>query len=135
MSNNPSIRWFWKDWITETGLRLSSLAARGLWFEMLALADQAKPRGFVLLHTGKPADAAALAFHVGNTTTEEVERLLAELERNGVFSRASDGTIYCRRMRREQTKGSPTRVLRQRRYREVARDTASKQNPGEVDNC
>jgi hypothetical protein len=58
-------------------------------------------KGFLLLSSGKPVTAAQLARMTG-CATDEVSRLLSELEYSGVFSRLEDGTIYCRRMARDE---------------------------------
>ena len=98
--NNPSTTWFYKDWVNDPGVSSSSLAARGLWMEMLAIAASAEPYGDVVIN-GRPISEVQLARRVG-ASVEEVTTLLAELEENGVFSRdRKDGRIFSRRMRRE----------------------------------
>jgi hypothetical protein len=105
MAKNPSTRWYFNDWMTDLGVRQCSAAARGLWMEMLCLAAAADPVGHVLVG-GQPATACSLAKHTG-WDKRNVGRWLAELERNGVFSRSENGTIYNRRMVRERV--SPKR--------------------------
>ena len=102
MSNGH--RWskfWWQDWQGDTALRGCSYAARGLWMEMLCIAHEAERCGHLLIN-GKQPTAQKLATITGGTE-KEVSRLLAELEGEGVFSRADDGTIYCRRMVRDKT--------------------------------
>lgn len=107
MSGTVSTRFFWPDWMSATDLRACGYAARGLWLDMLCVAGSNKGRehGFVMLN-GRPLDAADIAKVTGGSV-QEVEALLAELERNGVFSRDRRGAIYCRRMiRAEKNRGN-----------------------------
>lgn len=80
-------------------LRLCSIAARGLWIEMMCLMHEAQPYGSLLVN-GKRIDKRQLASLVG-LAEKECSLLLMELEGNGVFSRDEDGTLYSRRMRRD----------------------------------
>ena len=109
----PSFQFYPGDWLHDIGVRACSLAARGLWMDMLSFMHQANPYGHLLLPTvgedggkdgGKDILKAILppilARMVGSTS-EEVERLLAELEQAEVFSRTAEGVIFSRRMVRE----------------------------------
>lgn len=107
MSGTVSTRWYWSDWMSDPGLRACGYAARGLWKDMLCIAgsNKGKDYGFVTLN-GRPLDAAGIARMTGGTLAE-VETLLAELDRNGVFSRDRRKVIYCRRMvRAEKNRGN-----------------------------
>lgn len=98
MSNGH--RWskfWWQDWQGDKCLRRCSMAARGLWMEMLCIAHDGEPYGHVALN-GHALGASDLADMISKTTVKEVAKLLAELEAVGVFSRTESGTIYCRRM-------------------------------------
>lgn len=90
-------KFFWSDWQADPALRACSLAARGLWMEMLCIA--AGERGY-LVRDGDPLPANTLANIVGQPLAT-VEMLIAELEENRVFSRDRRGRIYSRRMVRE----------------------------------
>ncbi len=92
-------KFFWSDCQAEPTLRRCSLAARGLWLDILCLAAQAEPVGF-LVQDGKPLDVSQLARNAG-AAEDDVAALLAELEREGVFSRDRRGRIYSRRLVRE----------------------------------
>lgn len=70
--------------------------------EMIALAHEATPYGHVLINGSAP-DIATLSRLVG-AGESECEALMAELDRNGVFSRTRNGVIYSRRMVRDQKK-------------------------------
>jgi hypothetical protein len=100
MAKNPSTRWFFNDWMGDLGLRRCSLAARGLWADMLALCANAQRYGYLEADDGKKLSIAELARQVG-AARGTVDRLLHELEGNHVFSRDEAGTIFNRRMVRE----------------------------------
>jgi hypothetical protein len=87
------------DWRADAMLRLCSIAARGLWTEMMCIMHDAERYGSLLVN-GKRIDKKQLAGLAG-VTEKDCTSLLLELEGNGVFSRDNDGTIYSRRMRRD----------------------------------
>lgn len=95
----PADLWYWKDWFSSFDLRACSLAARGLWMDMLGIMRDAEIKG-TLTTSGRQIDSKALAKIVG-ATEDEILVLLEELEAHNVFSRLEDGTIINRRMFRE----------------------------------
>lgn len=101
MTTRPSFQFYARDWLTCPELRRCSVAARGLWTDLLALAHFGEPYGH-LASKGRPYDVAEIARLTG-CGKAETGRLLAELERNGVCSRAEDGSIFSRRMVRDGT--------------------------------
>lgn len=109
MSGTLSTRWFWSDWMSDPGLRACGYAARGLWKDLLCIAGSNKAEyGYVSLN-GNKLDAAAIA-RMTNGTVDEVDKLLAELGRNGVYSKDRRGVIYCRRMVRAEKSRSNGRL-------------------------
>ncbi len=98
MSTNPSTKWFWNDWDNDRALALCSFAAQGLWIRMLSIAARAD--GYLRV-AGKPCSMDDLSVLVGHPVSEIVP-LIAELEDRGVFSRSRDGTIYSRRIVRDE---------------------------------
>jgi hypothetical protein len=109
---NPWSKFFWTDWLADPCLRLCSLAARGLWIDMLALMHQGGKPGFLAV-SGQPVTPVQLARIVGQSV-EEIESLLSELESNQVFSRDGAGTIYSRRVVRDEQKAALARKNGQR---------------------
>lgn len=93
------MKFYPRDWLGDAALRTCSLAARGLWMEMLCLMDDANPRGHLKLKR-KKIDIQTLAGLTGSTP-KQVEKLLDELRTAGVFSVTNHGTIYSRKMVRE----------------------------------
>lgn len=99
MAKSPSIQFYPGDWQRDTALKMCSLAARGLWAEMLWLMFDGEPFGHLSVKGSViPPDKLGVIVGVGH---DEVERLLAELEQYGVFSRNEAGIIYSRRMVRD----------------------------------
>lgn len=87
------------DWQRDTGLKLCSLAARGLWAEMMWLMFDGEPFGHLSVK-GSVIPPVKLAGIVG-AELSVVDDLLAELERYDVFSRTPEGIIFSRRMVRD----------------------------------
>jgi len=89
--SQPFMKFFTRDWMSDVNLRLCSIAARGLWIDMLCIMHQSEPRGMLCVSE----DELAVLIH---SDKAQVERLVKELESRGVFSRDTDGTIFSRRM-------------------------------------
>lgn len=102
MSANPWMKFYPSDWRSDQALRVCSLAARGLWIEMLCVMHTAIPYGHLLIN-GSPVSDTQLAMLAG-IPSEQVAALVGELETAGVFSRTSKGVIYSRRMTRDEKK-------------------------------
>lgn len=92
-------KFIWADWLLDQPLRRCSPEARGLWIDMLALSVRSEPVG-VLADGGTVLGVSDIARAAG-LRKPTAERLIAELERNNVFSRDDRGAIYSRRVVRE----------------------------------
>lgn len=99
---SPWLKFYPSDWRADPALRMCSLAARGLWMEMLCLMHEAVPRGSLLVN-GQPVNERQLASLCG-VSIRDVTGCLQQLEDAGVFSREDNRTIYSRRMRRDEEK-------------------------------
>jgi hypothetical protein len=124
---NPYLQLFKGDW--KRDLSTCSLAARELWLEMMFLMDEAEPRG-QLTRAGKPLTDKAVATFAG-ISLREYQKLLAELEENGILSRTSEGIIYNRRMVREgqDRKAAAGRKKKQREKDAVTGDVTDDVTP------
>jgi hypothetical protein len=96
--HRPWMKFYPSDHRADPALRLCSAAARGLWMEMLCLMHEADPYGSLLVG-GRQISNEQLAIQAG---IHPVADLLDELESAGVFSRDPNGTIFSRRMRRDE---------------------------------
>jgi hypothetical protein len=115
---NPWSKWYWADWLADPAIRISSLSAKGLWIDLLAILATSKIRGVLVIPekqnspifgkdvvSGKQNKSKIEAKYLSKfsgETPEAIEILLVELETNGVFSRDEYGRIYNRRMIREK---------------------------------
>jgi len=92
-------KFFWADWLSDANLRRCSLAARGFWMDMLCIAAQHEPVGYLCVN-GESLNACDMA-RIAGVGEAEAHALTAELERNGVCSRDRKGRLYSRRMVRD----------------------------------
>lgn len=100
MSKRPAFQFYPSDWRNDAGLRLCSIAARGLWIEMMCLMHDATPYGHLTV-MGRAIAPEALARLAGESVAA-VKRWLVEMEQNDVFSRTDEGVIFSRRMVRDE---------------------------------
>jgi DNA-binding Lrp family transcriptional regulator len=100
MAGTTWSKFYWSDWLSDPAVRACSPAARGLWIDMLCVAAGHDPIGYVAVN-GRSLSAEEIA-RIAGLAAPEVETLLRELERNGVFSRDRKGVIFSRRMVRDQ---------------------------------
>lgn len=99
----PSFQFYPGDWMKDPALRGVSIAARGLWIDMLCLMHENDRRGYMQHPNGKPVTAEQLARMTG-CSTDEATRMLAELIESGVCSCTEHGVIYSRRIVRDENK-------------------------------
>lgn len=99
INGNRWSKFWWQDWRSDPALRACSLTARGLWMELLCMAHEGTPYGHVTLGGRAPTNEQ-LSSIVG-VSARKIEKLIAELESAGVFSRDEKGVMYCRRMVRD----------------------------------
>lgn len=107
-ASKPWMKFYPQDWRADERLRLCSLAARGLWVEMMAIMHRATPYGHLLIGGISPTPAQ-LATQVG-ADARSVEAAYAELERAGVFSKDEGEVIFSRRMVRDNQKAETARA-------------------------
>jgi len=105
--DNPWFKFYPADWRADASLRSCSLAARGLWIEMISIMHDATPYGHLTVN-GRPVTVAQLALLTG-TLPDQLPDLLGELETAGVYSVNSKGVIYSRRMTRDAKKAGTAR--------------------------
>jgi hypothetical protein len=105
---DPWLKFYPQDWRADERLRNCGLAARGLWMEMLALMHRSERYGYLLIN-GKAPSVQQLAVQAGSI--DDITPLLAELEEHAVFSRDRNGTIYSRRMIRDEKRAIHARKI------------------------
>lgn len=118
----PWIKFFSSDWLSDEALRSCSIAARGMWIDLLAMMAKSNTHGFLLVGD-VPASVEQIARIVGEPT-DVTRKLLQELERNGVFSRDENNVVYSRRMKRDED-SRKSNAVRQMRYKEAHKEDDS----------
>jgi hypothetical protein len=96
----PSFQFYPSDWLRDTALRSCSTEARGLWIDMICYMHEGKPYGYLKVNN-KVILAENLSRMVG-LTLENVKDCLYELHEAGVYEIDSDGSIYSKRMIRDE---------------------------------
>lgn len=91
----PSFQYYPKDWQADAVFGCS-LAARGLWHEMMNVMHFSERYGYLALN-GKPMPDDQVARRCG-TSLQEYLALLGELDAAGIPRRTPDGIIYSKRM-------------------------------------
>lgn len=92
----PSFQFYPADWRADVELRSCSVAARGLWIDLMCLAHECEPYGHLIVN-GRAMTAAQIAGQIG-LTQAECKRLLQELIDNGVARVNEAGAVYSKRM-------------------------------------
>lgn len=92
----PAFQFYPADWRKDVELRSCSISARGLWIDILCIAHECDPYGYLVVN-GKPMTAAKLSGQVG-LTVSQCKVLLDELIENGVARINGEGVIFSKRM-------------------------------------
>lgn len=103
----PWGKFYWSDWRSDPRLRMCSLAARGLWIDMLAIMAESDPPGYLEID-GRSIAVQVLARVIGSPE-DQVEAALQELGDLGVYSTDRRGTLYSRRMINDSKKRDKAR--------------------------
>lgn len=98
----PWFQFFASDWLANANLRRCSLAARGMWADMLCLMHECEERG-VLISGNVPWSDEDVAAAVGGDTTANLT-VLRELLEKRVAKRDNRNAIYSSRMVRDEAK-------------------------------
>lgn len=96
----PAFQFYPADWRKDAALQSCSLSAQGLWVNMMCIAHECDPYGYLSVN-GKPMQPAQLARLVG-LSAKECLALLEELGGAGVYSKSEDGAFFSRRMVKDE---------------------------------
>jgi hypothetical protein len=107
----PAIQFYVGDWKKDVGLQSCSIAARGLWFELLLMMHESPVRGYLMLTESIPMNDEHIA-RVAGVDQQMVTHLIEELQANGVFDFSTlelacgsvVNVIASRRMVRDESK-------------------------------
>lgn len=92
----PAFQFYPADWRKDVELRSCTVAARGLWIDLMCLAHECEPYGYLMVN-GKAMTPAQIAGQIGLTAIE-CKRLMQELIDNGVARVNDAGAVYSKRM-------------------------------------
>jgi hypothetical protein len=101
MSGKPFLNLANKDWLTDPKLRACRPTSRSLWIDLMCFSCLDDPIGYVSLNDG-PMAAADITSAIAGWTIDGVEKALADLQKNGVFSVDKRHRIYSRRIVRDE---------------------------------
>jgi len=101
MSAKQSTTWFWSDWAGDRAVRSLSPSERGLWIDLICLASDGEPQGFVCDRKGEPLPLEQIAHFANCSSTAEASSLIDGILSKGAASRDRSGRLYCRRMVRD----------------------------------
>lgn len=127
MADMPWSKFFWADWESDQALRLSSLAAQGLWMRMLCVCARSEPFGYLAIND-RPLDSSDVA-RLAGILPDEAGALMDELDRNGVFSRDRKGRIYSRRLVRDRKRSDEGRKHVKKRWEQPPENSAENPEP------
>jgi DnaT DNA-binding domain len=96
----PAFQFYPADWRKDAALQSCSLAAQGMWMNMLCIAHECEPYGHLTIN-GLPMSAAQIGRLVG-LNAKECQPLLTELLDAGVVSTTPGGVLFSRRMVRDE---------------------------------
>ncbi len=130
--SNPWMKFYPRDWRGDQALRAVSIAARGLWMEMLCIMHEASPYGHLIL-SGRAVSNDVLA-RIGGLDADECSGLIAELESAGVFSRTRKEVIYSRRMVKDNSRAQKGRKAVNKRWAQEPEKEQEKGTPNRVPN-
>lgn len=92
----PAFQFYPGDWRKDVQLRACSLAARGLWVDLMCVMHECEPYGHLTLN-GMPMTPAQVSGQIG-VAPATVKKLLDELLSNGVARTTPHGVIFSKRM-------------------------------------
>lgn len=96
----PAFQFYPADWRKDAALQSCSMAAQGLWANLLCVMHECEPYGHLAVNE-RPMQSVQIARLVG-LAQKECERLLAELRDAGVSSTSPEGFLFSRRMVKDE---------------------------------
>lgn len=138
MPENPYLKFFPADWLSNLKLRKCSPAARGVWIDCICLMSQCEPFGHLVEEDGSPMTAAEFG-RVTATDPTIAESAFRELLARGVAKLDPAGRLYSSRMVRDfarsQTNSRAGKLGAQASWASTPghRATAAAEPPGEAE--
>jgi|GEM_PF-1020803 len=101
--SDPWMKFYAADWRANTALRDVSLAARGLWIDLISIMHEAEPYGHLVDKKGQAMTIESLGKIIGSDR-EEIIPALDELLESEVAKKKKNGVIYSSRMESDEKK-------------------------------
>ena len=102
----PSFQFYPADWQKDAALQSCSMAAQGLWINLMCIAHECEPYGYLVINN-KPMKAEQIARLVG-LSAKNCEKILKELLEASVVKIDENGAMFSQRMVNDEL----TRILR-----------------------
>lgn len=96
----PAFQFYPADWRKDVELQSCSMAAQGLWINLMCIAHECEPYGHLTIN-GKAMNAAQIGRQVGLPEVD-VDGLLTELMESGVARLADTGALFSLRMVKDE---------------------------------
>lgn len=110
----PWLKFYPADWRSDPRLRMCSLAARGLWIDLISYMHEGEPYGHLRIGGIHPTPGQ-IANLIGRPE-REVAAAFIELTANGVCDQSADGAIVSRRMVRDAIRSDEGREQVNKRW-------------------
>lgn len=95
-SKSTSFEFFPSDWMTDPGLRMCSLEARGLWIDIICLMELSEKKGFLLIGNQKINEEKLRKMF--GISKKKIQLLMTELLDYNLMKISEDGTYFCKRI-------------------------------------
>lgn len=92
-------KFYWSNWLGDAKLRSCSICARGMWMDMLAVAAQSDPVGYIQAPAG--GQLITMLARISGISKPEAEEYFCELVDAGVLKYDEFGRVYDQRMVRD----------------------------------
>jgi len=96
----PAMPFYFGDWRKAPEIRALDLDVRMIWFEMIGYMWESTERGYFTLND-KPVITPVISKMIG-VDISTMERALQQMEEFNVYSKRKDGSIFCRKMVRDE---------------------------------
>ena len=124
MPKFPSFNFYPGDWLKDPELSICSLAARGMWIDVICLMFECRPRGY-LFSNGRPWTLEQTACAIRGDWQENL-RALKELVQNGVMKQDKKRRFFSKKLVKIESQRAEWRAKNHRNY--VKRKEESLQN-------
>jgi hypothetical protein len=96
---HPYVKWYGRDWIGDTMLRMCTPEERGIWIDLLCLMMDGNPYGHLAIN-GEALTDEETARVIG-CDVATFKGILYRIEKRGIASRTEAGMLYSRRLVRD----------------------------------